>query len=72
MSCEIETPVVHVLSDPSGRWLVRIGGDDATTTEHPNANVAERQALRRASTLGIDVVLVHDRYQRVHESRPAA
>jgi hypothetical protein len=61
--------VVHVLAHPRGRWLVRVGDDTATMTEHPTVNLAERQALRRASALGIDVVLVHDRYERVHESR---
>lgn len=60
---------VHVYPHPRGRWLVRIGDDAATKTEHPTVNVAERQARRRADALGIDLVLVHDRYQRVHESR---
>ena len=62
--------VIHVRSHPRGRWLVQVGDDATTTTEHPTVNVAERQAQRRASALGIDVVLVHDRYQRVRESRP--
>jgi hypothetical protein len=61
---------VHVLPGAGGRWVVRIGNDPATATEHPTVNVAERQAHRRASSLGIASVLVHDRYQRVHESRP--
>ena len=61
--------VVHVRSHPRGRWLVQVGEDLATATEHPTVNVAERQARRRAAALGIDVVLVHDRYQRVRESR---
>ena len=70
MSTRPASRVVHVLPDPRGRWLVRIGDDPATTTEHPTATTAERQARRRAFALGIEVVLLHDRYQRVHESRP--
>ena len=68
MPTQTEKPPVHVLPDARGRWLVRIGEDPATTTEHPTATAAERQARRRADALGIDVVLVHDRYQRVRES----
>jgi hypothetical protein len=68
MPAQTEKPPVHVLPDPRGRWLVRIGDDPVTTTEHPTATVAERQARRRAEALGIDLVLVHDRYQRVRES----
>jgi hypothetical protein len=68
MPTETNIGVVHVHPHPLLRWLVRIEDDPATTTEHPTVNIAERQARRRASALGIDVVLVHDRYQRVHES----
>jgi hypothetical protein len=68
MPTETNTGVVHVHPHPLGRWLVRVEDDPSTTTEHPTVNIAERQARRRASALGIGVVLVHDRYQRVHES----
>ena len=68
MPTETETTTVHVFPHPRGRWFVRVGDDPATMTEHPTVNLAERQARRRAVALGLDVVLVHDRYQRVHES----
>jgi hypothetical protein len=61
------TPAVHVFPNPRGRWFVRIDDDPETTTEHPTADVAEKQAQRRAAALGIDIVLVHDLYQRVRE-----
>jgi hypothetical protein len=66
-----EATAVHVLPQPSGNWLVRVG-DDADGTEHPTAGVAEREARRRACALGIDVVLLRDRYQRVHQTRALA
>jgi hypothetical protein len=68
MPTDTDTVMVHVYPHPRGRWLVRVGDDPATATEHPTVNVAEQQARRRASALGVDHVLVHDRYQRVHES----
>jgi hypothetical protein len=72
MTFEPDTPVVHVLPNRTGRWIVQVGDDVATTTEHPTANVAERQARRRAKALGADVILVRDRYQRIHRSGPIA
>jgi hypothetical protein len=72
MTFEPDTRVVHVLPDRTGRWIVQVGDDPATTTEHPTANVAERQARRRALALGVDVILVRDRYQRIHRSGPVA
>jgi Uncharacterized protein conserved in bacteria (DUF2188) len=72
MTFEPDTPVVHILPSRTGRWVVQVGDDAATTTEHPTANVAERQARRRAKALGLDVILVRDRYQRIHRSGPVA
>jgi hypothetical protein len=69
MPTDTDAFVVHVYPHPRGRWLVRVGNDPETTTEHPTVNVAEQQARRRASALGLDAVLVHDRYQRVRMSR---
>jgi hypothetical protein len=59
---------VHVLPRHDGRWTVRTDDDTLTDTEHPTADAAEMHAHRRAATLGTDVVLVHDRYLRVHRS----
>jgi hypothetical protein len=72
MTSKPDAPVVHVLPNRAGRWLVQLGDDTATTTEHPTASVAERQARRRAKALGLDVILVRDRYQRIHRSGPVA
>jgi hypothetical protein len=72
MTFESQKPVVHVLPSVTGRWVVQVGDDAATTTEHPTANVAERQARRRAKALGADVILVRDRYERIHRSGPVA
>jgi hypothetical protein len=63
-----ETCVVHVLPRHDGRWTVRTDDDTATDTQHPTADAAELHAHRRAALVGTDVVLVHDRYQRVHRS----
>jgi hypothetical protein len=72
MTFEPDTPVVHVLPARTGSWIVQVDDDAATMTEHPTANVAERQARRRARALGVDVILVRDRYQRIHRSGPVA
>jgi hypothetical protein len=71
MPSEAETDVVHVLPHPLGGWFVRVGNESGTPIAHPTVNVAERHAQRRATALGIDLILVHDRYQRVHQSRAA-
>jgi hypothetical protein len=42
--------------------LVRVGDDISCVTEHPSATVAERQARRRAAALGIEVIVIHDRW----------
>jgi hypothetical protein len=72
MTTATETPAVHVLPRPTGAWAVRVGDDETTATEHPNASIAERQARRRADALGIQLVLVHDRYQRIRAARRSA
>lgn len=71
MLTETDRHVIHVRPDARGRWLVQIDDDPLSITVHPTASIAERQARRRASALDIDVVLVHDRYQRVRVVRSA-
>jgi hypothetical protein len=72
MTLEPDSPVVHVLPALSGSWIVQVDDDAATMTEYPTANVAERQARRRAKALDVDVILVRDRYQRIRRSGPVA
>jgi hypothetical protein len=72
MTVEPDAPVVHVLPNASGRWMVQVGDDVVTATEHSTATVAELEARQRADALGADVILVRDRYERVHRSGPLA
>jgi hypothetical protein len=72
MTLEPDSPVVHVLPAVSGSWIVQIDDDAATMTEYATANVAERHARRRATALGVDVILVRDRYQRIRRSGAVA
>jgi hypothetical protein len=72
MTLKPDTAVVHVLPNASGRWMVQVGDDVVTASEHASATVAEFEARRRAEALGADVILVRDRYQRVHRSGPRA
>ena len=72
MTLEPDSRVVHVLPAVSGSWIVQIDDDAATVTEYATANVAERQARRRARALGVDVILVRDRYQRIRRSGAVA
>jgi hypothetical protein len=72
MTFEPEAPVLHVLPDASGRWMVQVGDDVVTATKHATATGAELEARQRAEALGADVILVRDRYERVHRSGPLA
>jgi hypothetical protein len=69
MTTATEPLTIHVLPLASGAWKVRVADDETTATEHPNASIAERQARRRADALGIELVLIHDRYQRTRAAR---
>ena len=71
MTSALDTSAVHVLPQPSGSWIVRVG-DSSDATEHATACVAEREARRRASALGIELVLLRDRYERVRATRAVA
>jgi hypothetical protein len=59
------TPL-HVLPHRLGTWYVQREGDDEPLSEHGNETEAELAATREAGT---GEVIVHDRYQRVHDVR---
>ena len=56
---------IHV--EPRGwSWVVRREGDVGPLSEHDDATEATREACERAGREGTALVLVHDRYARVH------
>jgi hypothetical protein len=58
--------MIHVEPTPMGRWIVRHEHDREPLSEHDSATEAERVARERARLEGVPLVLVHDRYARVH------
>ena len=58
---------LHVEPTPSGRWAERDEHGTQPLSDHLTASEAQAAAQRRARTDGIDVVLLHDSYARVHE-----
>jgi Uncharacterized protein conserved in bacteria (DUF2188) len=65
-------PGLHVEPTASGRWVVCYEHHKQPLSDHPTANEAQGSAQRRARTESIAVVLLHDRYARVHEISPSA
>jgi hypothetical protein len=59
-------PPLHVLPHRLGTWFVQREGDHEPLSEHGNETEAELAATREAGT---GEVIVHDRYQRVHDVR---
>jgi hypothetical protein len=66
---------IHVEPNPKGRWIVRHEDERESHSEHESATEAERVARELANVDGASVVLLHDRYSRIHhlrtERRPA-
>ena len=58
---------VHVEPDPTGRWSVRRDSESLPLSRHTSATMAELAA--RALDRRV-VVVVHDRYGRIHTRRP--
>jgi hypothetical protein len=57
---------VHVEPTPTGRWIVRVDDERESLSEHESATDAQRAACDLAQVKGAAVVLLHDRYSRVH------
>ena len=57
---------VHVEPTPTGRWIVRVDDERESLSEHESATDAQRAACDLAQVEGAAVVLLHDRYARVH------
>jgi hypothetical protein len=65
---------IHVLPHKLGGWSVQREGDAQPLSEHGNATDAERAATyEAAASAPAPEVLVHDRYERLHQApQPAA
>ena len=60
-------PAQNIHVEPRGwSWLVRREGDVGPLSEHGDATEATREACERARRAETALVLVHDRYARVH------
>jgi hypothetical protein len=57
---------IHVEPDRNGRWTVRHEGERESHSEHESATEAERVARALANIDGASLVLLHDRYARIH------
>jgi uncharacterized protein DUF2188 len=73
LSNVMETPMpsstIHVEPTSTGRWIVRHDDECETLSEHESATYAQRVARDLARIEGASVVLLHDRYARVHQLR---
>ena len=57
---------IHVEPTATGRWIVRHDNERDSLSEHDNATDAQHVACDLAHREGASVVLLHDRYARVH------
>ena len=57
---------VHVEPNREGRWVVRYGNDIEPRSEHETATEAERAARDGGAGQSGLLLLVRDRYDRVH------
>jgi hypothetical protein len=57
---------IHVEPDRKGRWIVRHEDEREPHSEHESATEAERVARALARFDGASLVLLHDRYARIH------
>ena len=61
---------LHVHSDRHGIWRVQPEGEPRVLSEHVSETDAERAAKRHAAATGAPEIVVHDRYDRVHNVTP--
>jgi aminoglycoside phosphotransferase family enzyme/predicted kinase len=59
---------LHVRPDHVGGWRVLREGEAHPLSEHNSATAAESAAVRKARATATPQVLVHDRYDRVHQA----
>jgi hypothetical protein len=57
---------VHVEPNPKGRWIVRRDDEREPLSEHESATEAAHIARELAQLEGTSLVLLHDRYARIH------
>jgi hypothetical protein len=57
---------VHVEPNPKGRWIVRRDDEREPLSEHESATEAAHIARELAQFEGTSLVLLHDRYARIH------
>ena len=63
---------LHVIPDErTNDWRVYAADASAPLSEHATASDAELAAQTWAQRRGVDRVVVHDRYHRVHEAAPS-
>jgi hypothetical protein len=58
---------LHVQPTAGGRWAVCHEHDGPALSAHYTANEAQYFARQRARIEGIDAIVVHDAYQRIHD-----
>jgi hypothetical protein len=63
-------PPIHVEPSPEGRWIVRHENEREALSEHGSATEAVDIARDLAQVEGVSLVLLHDRYARIHFLRP--
>jgi hypothetical protein len=63
---------VHVEPNVKGRWIVRREDELEPLSEHESATEAKRVAGELARFEGTSLVLLHDRYARIHDVRTDA
>jgi Uncharacterized protein conserved in bacteria (DUF2188) len=60
-----ELSTIHVVPG-NGRWSVHAAGDVEPACVHENATEAQSAARRIAAGRGGSVIVLHDRYHRLH------
>ena len=66
-----EVSTIHVVPG-NGGWIVHVVGDVEPECVHENATEAQSVARRIADRRGLDAVVVHDRYHRLHVTQVLA
>ena len=59
-------PGIHVIPGRKGSWSVKTDDADKTLSVYPSTTHAERAARQLARQRGVQHVIVHDRYGRLH------
>ena len=68
----VSASTVHVEPNVKGRWIVRHEDELEPLSEHESATEAKRVACELAQLEGASLVLLRDRYARVHHVRADA